>query len=270
MVLLLAGIGLVPPATSVRAQTPVDLELVLAVDVSLSMDLDEQRVQRDGYVAAFRDPLVWRAIATGPSGRIAVTYVEWAGPGVQETVLPWTLIDGPAAAQAFADVLEGKRISRARMTSISSALEYAAQALATGPFEGRRKVIDVSGDGPNNSGPHVVPTRDKLVAAGIVINGLPITIKVGGGPYSGFDISNLDQYYADCVIGGPGSFSLPVKEKSQLPETIRRKLILEISGISPNDSAPRVIPTQLKAPVPEPAADCLIGEKLWDEFMRGR
>lgn len=275
LVLLSVGIGLIPALT--RAQqssgpqprTPVDLELVLTVDISLSMDLEEQRIQRDGYVAAFRDPLVWKAIAAGPSGRIAVAYVEWAGPHVQLLVMPWTMIDGERTARTFADTLERKPIMRERMTSISAALEFAERLLQSGPFEGQRKVVDVSGDGPNNVGALIEPTRDRLVGAGIVINGLPISIKVGGGPYSQFDIRNLDQYYADCVIGGPGSFSLPVREKSALPEAIRRKLILEISGITPGaaPSEPRVIPAQLLPPKSPDKADCLIGERLWNDYM---
>jgi hypothetical protein len=271
VLLLVVGIGLIPLPAHAQSKGPqVDLELVLAVDISLSMDLDEQRVQREGYVAAFRDPLVWKAIASGPSGRIAVAYVEWAGPHVQLPVMPWTLIDGEKAAQSFADELEKKPIMRERFTSISAALEFAERMLTSGRFEGRRKVVDVSGDGPNNAGAYIEPTRDRLVQAGIVINGLPISFKYRGGPYSAFDISNLDQYYADCVIGGPGSFSLPVREKSALPEAIRRKLILEISGVTP-DSAPRVIPAQLPPPKPQDKADCLIGERMWNDYMlRGR
>ena len=252
-----------------RAQGLVDLELVLTVDVSLSMDVEEQRLQRDGYVAAFRDPEVWRAIASGPSGRIAVTYVEWAGATVQATVLPWTLIDGPVAAQVFADALEAKPISRAQMTSISGALLYAASVLNTNPFKGRRQVVDVSGDGPNNAGATVELAREALLARGIVINGLPIQIK-SGGPYSAFDIPNLDQYYSDCVIGGPGAFSLPVRERGQLATAIRRKLILEISGLQ-SWGEPSLIPAQAPfGPATPQAADCLIGEKMWHRYMRER
>ena len=242
-------------------ETEVDLELVLSVDVSLSMDLDEQRLQRDGYVAAFRDPQIWAAIKSGPRGRIAVTYVEWAGIATQQSVLPWTLIDGPEAAEAFAAALEAKPISRARMTSISGALQYSARELARNTFRGARQVIDVSGDGPNNSGPPVVPVRDEIVQRGIVINGLPIQLKIGG-PNGAFDIENLDEYYAECVIGGTGAFSIPIKEKGELAAAIRQKLILEIAGLVPEAPA-RVVRTRGEG------VDCLVGEKMWRRYMDG-
>ena len=274
---LLASLHLPPPSSHAQAPAPaptlppgqgateVDLELVLTVDVSLSMDLDEQRLQRDGYVAAFRDPLVWAAIRTGPRSRIAVTYVEWAGIVVQNTVLPWTLIDSPEAAQAFAGELERQPISRHRMTSISGALGYALRELDRNPYKAPRRAVDVSGDGPNNSGPAVTELRDLLVSRGVVINGLPLLLKVGG-PNGAFDIDNLDQYYADCVIGGQGAFSIPVREKGQFAAAIRQKLILEISGLPP--PAPAVIRAQ--APAASEKADCLIGEKLWQRYMDGR
>jgi len=254
-----------------QATPRTDLLLVLAVDVSLSMDLEEQRLQRDGYVAAFRDASIWKAIAAGPTGRIAVIYVEWAGPGSENVVMPWTLIDGPQAAETFAAQLAAMPISRARFTSISSALAFSHRLLDASPFEAPRRVIDVSGDGPNNAGVPVLEARDAVLAAGIVINGLPITIKIGGS-FSQFDIQNLDQYYANCVIGGPGAFSLPVREREQLVETIRRKLLLEISGLEPGRQPPnQVVRTQAPIlPQPKPPADCLIGEKLWQDYQRQR
>lgn len=266
-VIFVALLFLGPAWTTARAQETaiVDLELVLAVDVSLSMDLDEQRLQRDGYVSAFRDPQIWDAIRTGGTGRIAVTYIEWAGPNSQSTVLPWTLIDTEKAAQSFADALEAKPISRARLTSISGALLYASRELRTNTFRGARQVIDVSGDGPNNSGAPIIPVRDEIVAAGIVINGLPILLKRGGFA-STFDIPNLDQYYADCVIGGQGSFSIPVHEKTEFGAAIRRKLILEIAGLAV-PATPRLIRTQVS---PGRSADCQVGEKLWRQYMDDR
>jgi Protein of unknown function (DUF1194) len=251
-------------ADRARADT-VDLLLVLAVDVSLSMDLDEQRLQRDGYVAALRDPMVLKAIASGTQGRIAVTYVEWAGPQLQATVLPWTLIDGPESAERFAATLEAKPISRARMTSISGALVYADRTIAESPFKGARRVIDVSGDGPNNAGFHVVPTRDEIVAKGIVINGLPLLLKTSQS-WSAFDIPNLDAYYADCVIGGPGSFSIPVRDKSEIGTAIRKKLVLEISDLGGSETVGGLLHRTQLAPKSEPA-DCLIGEKLWRQYF---
>lgn len=244
------------------AQTPVDLELVLAVDVSLSMDLDEQRLQRDGYVAAFRDPEVQKAITSGPHGRIAVTYMEWAGPPSQQVVIPWTTVDGAEAANALADRLELTPISRARMTSISAALQFSGRLFATSGAKGIRRVIDVSGDGPNNAGDPVVPVRDRLVADGIVINGLPVMLKLAAGF---FDLAELDLYYADCVIGGTGAFMIPIKQPSEFRTATRRKLLLEIVGYEP---AARLVRVQARAP--EQQSDCLVGEQQWRRYMDGR
>jgi Protein of unknown function (DUF1194) len=243
------------------AQTPVDLELVLAVDVSLSMDPDEQRLQRDGYVTAFRDAELHRAITSGPHGRIAVTYMEWAGPSSQSVIIPWTVIDGPRAAHAFADRLEAAAISRARLTSISAALEFSKHLLAASGVKGIRRVIDVSGDGPNNSGAPVTPIRDALVADGVVINGLPIMLKAATPSF--FDLSDLDRYYAECVIGGSGSFMVPVKDAAEFKTAIRRKLLLEVSGLG----APvRLVPVQT-SPQPQDVYDCSIGERQWRWYL---
>jgi Protein of unknown function (DUF1194) len=248
---------LVPGAA---AQTAVDLELVLAVDVSLSMDLDEQRLQRDGYVAAFRDAEIHKAIAAGAHGRIAVVYMEWAGPVSQSVVIPWTILDGAGAARAFADKLEAMPISRARLTSISAALKFSQELFATSGVRSIRRVVDVSGDGPNNAGLAVVPVRDELVAGGIVINGLPIMLHTSIS--TTFDISDLDRYYGNCVIGGPGAFMVSVREVTEFAAAIRRKLLLEISGV---ESLARVVPVQ--APPPANGYDCLTGEKRWQWYF---
>jgi hypothetical protein len=250
--------ALLPPAA--QAQTAVDLELVLAVDVSLSMDMDEQRLQRDGYVLALRDPDLHKAITSGPNGRIAVTYMEWAGPPTQTVVIPWTIIDGPAAAKAFADRLEAAPISRARMTSISGALSFSRTLLATSGMRGIRRVIDVSGDGPNNAGLPVTGIRDELIADGIVINGLPIVLKRAGS-WGMFDLENLDQYYSECVIGGTGAFMIPVRETDEFKTATRRKLLLEISGL---EMPARVIRTQAVEKM-----DCSIGERQWRRYLDG-
>lgn len=259
-----------PPETPSAGGIRVDLVLVLAVDVSLSMDIEEQRLQRDGYVAAFRDSDVVRAIMSGPSRRIAITYIEWAGYPTQQIVLPWTLVDGKAAADAVADRLAAHPISRHRMTSISGVMQFAARQIGSGPYRGTRRVVDISGDGPNNGGPPVTELRDKLVADGIVINGLPVMIRLGGM----FDIANLDAYYKDCVIGGDGAFVIPIKEPEEFATATRRKLILEISGLAPPPS-PRewTIPVQMAqmAPVgPDGRIDCLIGEKIWQMYRENR
>jgi hypothetical protein len=241
------------------AQARVDLELVIAVDVSLSMDMDEQRLQRDGYVAAFRDPELHKAIASGPYGRIAVTYMEWAGPSSQAVVIAWTLIDSPAAARAFADRLAAQPITRERLTSISSALHFAQALLKSSGFSAPRRVVDISGDGPNNSGGPVLKARDALIAEGIVINGLPIMLKTGTPSF--FDLANLDAYYAACVIGGMGAFMVPVTEIAELKAAIRRKLLLEIAW-----AAPPLRPLRTQADAQEPY-DCLVGERQWRWYL---
>lgn len=241
---------------AVAADTKVDLELVLAVDVSRSMDIDELIVQRDGYAAAFRHPDVVSAIRSGPLQSIAVTYVEWAGPDHQVTVLPWTLIDDDVAARGFADRLLSSPPGRYTGTSISGGLMFSAAAFAANGFAGDRRIIDVSGDGPNNRGVPVLPVRAKIIADGITINGLPLVVKAPSGPYS---IDNLDVYYEDCVIGGPGAFLIPVHDMSQLAGAIRRKLVLEIAG------AAKIIPASEAARMPR--VDCMIGEKLIERWL---
>ncbi|MFQ5970965.1 MAG: DUF1194 domain-containing protein [Alphaproteobacteria bacterium] len=236
--------------------TPVDVELVLAVDVSRSMDVDEQRLQREGYIAAFRHREVLDAIVSGIYGRIAVTYVEWAGAELQKVVVPWTVVDSPAKAELFARRLEAPPLGRLRRTSISGAVSFATRLLEGNGYEGLRRVIDVSGDGPNNAGVPVASARDAAVAAGIVINGLPILIKPRQRA-GFFDIDHLDMYFEDCVIGGPGAFTVPVADRTELATAIRRKLVLEIAG-----RAPHLIPAS--AGEPAPRMDCLIGEKLWE------
>jgi hypothetical protein len=246
---------LLPPAAVQAQGTDVDLELVLAVDVSRSMDHEEQRLQREGYVAAFKHPEVLQAIESGATGRIAVTYVEWAGPTYQSVLVPWTILSSPADAMAFADKLGKSEMMRERGTSISSGLFFASQLFEGSGVNAMRQAIDVSGDGPNNMGPPVVPMRDRVVAQGITINGLPILLRPGGG-FGPYGIADLDVYYEDCVIGGPGAFMITVTDVEQFPEAIRRKLVLEIAGAVPE---PKLIPAA--AFVPQPRIDCLIGEK---------
>jgi hypothetical protein len=250
-----AAMELVGPAAAAEAR--VDLELVLAVDVSRSMDIDELGVQRDGYAVAFRHPDVISAIRSGPLQSIAVTYVEWAGPEHQVVVLPWTIINSEAAARSFSDRLLSSPPGRYSGTSISGGLLFSAASFAGNGFAGERRVIDVSGDGPNNRGMPVEPVRTEIVAQGITINGLPLLVKEPFGPYS---IDNLDVYYEDCVIGGPGAFLVPVHDMSQLAAAIRRKLVLEIAG-----APPRLIPVKEMRPMPR--VDCLIGEKLIERWL---
>ena len=211
---------------------------------------------------AFRDAELHKAIAAGVHGRIAVVYMEWAGPGSQSVVIPWTVIDGPTAARAFADRLAAQPISRQRLTSIGAALHFAGGLLANTGFAGLRRVVDISGDGPNNAGPAAPAARDVLVADGIVVNGLPIMLKSGSPSF--FDLSDLDRYYAACVIGGAGAFMVPVKEIGELKEAIRRKLLLEISGLG--EPEPQLIPAQAVEPE---TYDCLIGERQWRWYLDG-
>ena len=255
LVILGAAVEIMGAATA--AEIRVDLELVLAVDVSRSMDLDELGVQRDGYAAAFRHPDVISAIRSGPLQSIAVTYVEWAGPDHQVIVLPWTLIDGDVTARSFADRLLSSPPGRYTGTSISGGLMFSAATLVGNSFAGERRVIDVSGDGPNNRGVPVEPVRAKIIAEGITINGLPLVVKAPFGPYS---IDNLDVYYEDCVIGGPGAFLIPVNDMSQLASAIRRKLVLEIAGAP----ARRIQASEMAR---MPRVDCLIGEKLIERWL---
>ncbi|MEQ1614270.1 MAG: DUF1194 domain-containing protein [Hyphomicrobiaceae bacterium] len=262
LVLAIILVAALPCATGPAiAQQNVDLELVLAVDVSYSMDLEEQQLQRDGYVEAFRDPEIIRAIQNGRYRRIAVIYIEWAGWQIQQIVVPWTVIDGSESAEALAVRLKQAPISRHRRTSLSGALDFSERQFGSGGITSDRRVIDVSGDGPNNSGPPVGPMRDELVGKGIVINGLPILVKPGG-PGSMFDIANLDQYYATCVIGGPGAFMIPIRDKSEFASATKQKLLLEIAGLEP--------PPRLTHVADGPKFDCTVGEQLWRQYFDDR
>ena len=251
-----------PLATPSHAAEPVDIELVLAVDVSLSMAPDELEIQRKGYAAALTHDRVIEAIAQGAYGKIAVTYFEWAGTTSHHIIVPWTIIETRQDADRVAAKLSAQPPNSARRTSVSAALEFGADLFAESQFHGMKRVIDISGDGPNNQGAPVDITRDALVAQGITINGLPLM--TNGGLGSAYDVSNLDQYYADCVIGGPGAFMIPVNDWSQFPEAIRRKLVLELAGpLSPAWLAEEADhPPVLLAQTP-PGFDCMIGEKLW-------
>jgi len=232
---------------------PVDTELVLAVDVSYSMDPDEQALQREGYIAGITSREFMDALQGGMHGKIAVTYFEWAGPGDQRIVVPWRFIDGPQTAGAFANEIAHAPYRRAMFTSIASALQFAKPLFDASGYHGIRRVIDVSGDGTNNSGPLLVPVRDEVLAAGITINGLPIMLK-RPTPYS-MDIENLDVYYEDCVIGGPGAFVIPIRDRAQFKDAVRTKLVLEIAGGTPEA---RVVPVQARAP----RISCTIGEEM--------
>jgi hypothetical protein len=263
LAVLAAGLSLASPN---RPQTlaqrgaagavPVDVELVLAVDVSYSMDPEEQALQREGYMAALTSQEFLRALRQGMHGRIALTYFEWAGSHHQQIIVPWRLIDGPESADGFAADIGRARYSRASRTSIASALLFAVPLFEGSGFRGVRRVVDVSGDGVNNNGPLVTVARDEVLAKGITINGLPIILKRPSP--STLDIDQLDVYYEDCVIGGPGAFVIPIREREQFKEATRTKLVLEIAGRTPE---PRIVPAAASAP----RVSCTIGERLWQE-----
>ncbi|MCC6780680.1 MAG: DUF1194 domain-containing protein [Hyphomicrobiales bacterium] len=235
---------------------PVDTEVVLAVDISYSMDREEQALQREGYIAAITSREFMQALRGGMHGKIAMTYFEWAGPFDQRVVVPWRLIDGPEAADAFVNEIARAPYRRASRTSISAALNFGKPLFDGSGYRGVRRVIDVSGDGANNSGPLVALVRDEVVADGITINGLPIMLK---RPNSfTMDVEQLDIYYEDCVIGGPGAFVIPIRERDQFKEATRTKLVLEIAALP--DST-KVVPAQSRAP----RISCTIGEQMWRE-----
>jgi hypothetical protein len=234
----------------------VDVELVLAVDVSYSMDMDELAIQREGYAQAIVSKEFLQALKTGPNGKISVTYFEWAASSDQKIIIPWRVIDGPETADAVANEIMKTPIRRASRTSISGAINFAMPLFDENPYRGLRRVIDISGDGPNNNGSPVTVARDAALEKGITINGLPIMVKEPS--YSTMDIDNLDFYYEDCVIGGPGSFVVTIKDRDKFKEAIRTKLLLVVAGRTP---ARRVVPVAEK----EPRVPCMIGEKIWQD-----
>jgi hypothetical protein len=234
----------------------VDVELVLAVDVSYSMDLDELALQREGYAQAVVSKEFLQALRSLPNGRIAVTYFEWAAANDQKIIIPWRMIDGPETADAVANEIMQTPIRRASRTSISGAINFAMPLFDENPYRGLRRVIDISGDGPNNNGVPVTAARDAALEKGIIINGLPIMVKEPS--YSTMDIENLDFYYEDCVVGGPGSFVVAIKDRDKFKEAIRSKLLLEVAGRTPERP---VVPVAEK----EPRVSCLIGERIWQD-----
>src|SRR5580704_12246047 len=238
------------------ATPSVDIELILAVDVSYSMDMDELAIQREGYAQAIVSKEFLQALKSLPNGKIAITYFEWAASSDQKIIIPWRLIDGLKTADAVANEIMKTPIRRASRTSISGAIYFAMPLFEENPYHGMRRVIDISGDGANNIGSPVTIARDTALAKGITINGLPIMVKEPS--YSTMDIENLDLYYEDCVIGGPGSFVVAIKDRDKFKEAIRTKLVLEVAGLTPER---RIVPaaTQDK----EPRVSCSIGEKIW-------
>jgi hypothetical protein len=245
------------------ADTAVDLELVLAVDVSGSIDPDEAVLQRQGYLAALTSPEVIAAITGGPHGRVAMTYVEWAGVtwlGSEQNrvVADWHLVDGEDSALAFARKIAAADFIGGRRTSISGVIRYVMPLFEGNGFTGTRQIIDISGDGPNNNGAPVLLARDDAILAGIGINGLAI-LNDGPGPLGYPVLEDLDIYYEECVIAGPGAFVLVADGLADFARAIRRKLVLEIA---------RMVPVEPPSPVRRVSGyDCRIGERQLQEWL---
>ena len=220
---VLAGLATTPSS----AIEQVDLELVITTDVSYSVDDNEAKMQREGAVAAFHSSEVVRAIQAGSLGRIAVAYIDFSNANANRVVVNWQVIHDQASADAFADALALARRTDGVQTSISSGMEMAARMIENNDYEGTKKVIDVSGDGPNNEGRFVDKVRDEIVAKGIIINGLPIQTEAD--KFDVYYLPDLDKYYAGCVIGGPGAFIQVAHGFADLARALRRKLVLEIS-----------------------------------------
>jgi hypothetical protein len=221
-----------PAAAQDRKQ--VDLALAMAIDISGSIDPDEAHLQREGYVQAFRDPVIVKAILGGSNGRIAVAYYEWSDAWVQRILIDWTLLDSEAAIEAFASRLAAAPISIARRTSISGAIRYAIPLFSRSPYEAERKVLDISGDGSNNDGALVTDMRYEALKERIVINGLPI-MNDRPNPFGFPSETDLDKYYLACVTGGPRSFVEVARNFEDFPRAVRKKLLQEVADIGPRN-----------------------------------
>lgn len=241
---LLAGLLLATASESVAAER-VDLALVIAVDVSTSMDAGEKQMQQRGFVEAFRRPEIIDAICGGAEGRIAVAYVEWGGAGPQKIVVPWTLIANGVDAWSFSLKLEANVPTRLRRgTSLSGALGYASGLLRQTGYEPTRSVVNISGDGVNNIGPDLGAVRAELLAEGITINGLSIVYdKASEDGEKPLPPEELYAYFQHEVIGGPGAFAMPVTSFADYPQAIYRKLLREIGDGSPDVAA--IVPQSL-------------------------
>ncbi|WP_409363881.1 DUF1194 domain-containing protein [Bradyrhizobium sp. BR 10261] len=249
------------PQTAIQgdSRSSVDLELVIAVDVSYSVEPGDLEAQREGYAKSIVSKEFLRAVRAGPIGKIALTYFEWSSTGDQKIIVPWRQIDGPEAAEAVATEISNAPIRRGSRTSISSAIKFAASLFEQNPYSGSRRIIDISGDGPNSNGDPVTSARDTALQQGIVITGLPVMTNATPADATDFQhIDHIDWYYEDCVIGGPGSFVVPITNRENFKEAIRTKLALEVAGRTPERS---VAPSGDE----KPRVLCTIGEKLWQQ-----
>lgn len=229
--ILLAVLALVAAPLSARAAEAVDLLLVLAADVSRSVDHAKFQLQRDGYAAAINDPRVMNAIMSGANRRIALCYIEWSGAGAQKVMIEWTLIDGPDAARKFADTLVEAPRAFADRTSISGAIDFSMETLARAPFEAPRRTIDISGDGTHNSGRGLLAAREDALATGVTINGLVILSEspLPWNPEHTNPPGGLAKYFQDNVIGGPGAFVTVAENFQSFGQALISKLVAEIA-----------------------------------------
>ena len=263
------------PSFGVAAEQRVDLELVIATDVSRSIDEREARLQREGTAAALRNSDVIRAIEGGYFKRIAIAYIDYSSAAYNEVIVDWTIIKDRPSAEAFAAKLTEAPLTFGRRTSISDAIEQATRMLDSNAYLGTRRTIDVAGDGPNNHGRLVDEVRAEALAKRITINGLPI-ISPPGGFGAAFWLDDLDKYYQGCVIGGPGAFLVVARDFKDFARAIRRKLIFEIAQIGPPDQ-----PKLIRANYAKGSAaaieiangytykkGCDIGERMWQQRFR--
>lgn len=236
----------------------VDVELFLAVDVSRSMQPFELEIQRRGYAEALVSDAVVDAVESGLLGKVALTYVEWAGNRAHRVIVDWTIVESRDDLQRFADQLSAHFEPSMRRTSISGAIEFATKSIEENGLDGLRRVIDISGDGPNNQGRIVTVARDMAVEKGITINGLPLMTKDDWTRSGRWHLEDLDTYYVACVIGGFGAFAIPVVRWEEFAGAVRQKLVLEIAGLPPV-----VVPAANRATNADGSIDCEIGEKIW-------
>ena len=229
--ILLTVLAVVAAPLSVRATEAVDLLLVLAADVSRSVDHAKFQLQREGYAAAINDPRVMNAIMSGANRRIALCFVEWSGAGAQKVVIEWTLIDGPDVARKFSDALVEAPRAFADRTSISGAIDFSMEILAFAPFEAPRRTIDISGDGTHNSGRELLAARDDALATGVTINGLVILSDrpLPWNPEHTNPPGGLAKYFQDNVIGGPGAFVTVAENFQSFGQALISKLVAEIA-----------------------------------------
>jgi len=285
---LLATLSMVAPALA-QDRKEVDLALALAIDISGSIDPEEAHLQRQGYVMAFRDPVIVRAILGGANGRIAVAYFEWSDSWMQKLLIDWTLLDSEASIAAFADRLANAPISIARRTSISGAIRFAIPLFGRSPWDPMRKVLDISGDGSNNDGGLVTDMRYEALKERIVINGLPV-MNDRANPFGFPAEEDLDKYYLHCVTGGPHSFVEVARNFEDFPRAVRKKLLQEVADVGPrsdfdvgfiplrdglrlaqaNRSHPAAEQDYTKFVQPDYELGCDVGERRSREFWQKR